>query len=63
VKDAKACDERKLLIQLKSSMEAGIKPRDVSCKWLKTGRIEVKDFCEREILPMMAMRTPGRKRQ
>ncbi|MGD0870762.1 MAG: hypothetical protein ABSB88_14490, partial [Bryobacteraceae bacterium] len=47
VKDAKACDERKLLIQLKSSMGVGTKPLAKNCKWLKTGAIQSKDFCQR----------------
>jgi hypothetical protein len=44
VKDAKACDERKLLIQLKNSMRASANRPGKSRKGLIAGQIEAKDF-------------------
>src|ERR1017187_6251112 len=37
-----------LLTRFKSSMEVSTKPREKNCKWVITGQIETKDFCDRE---------------
>ncbi|MGD0872261.1 MAG: hypothetical protein ABSB88_22145, partial [Bryobacteraceae bacterium] len=50
VKDAKACDERKLLIQLKNSMRVCTKRGEKNRKWMITSQIEAKSFCQRRNL-------------
>jgi len=50
LKDAKACDERRLLIQLKSSMGVGAKLAQENCKQMKTSQIQTKTFCDRRNL-------------